>query len=725
MWREGKIMKKKSKLKISGKNKNTSLELFKNIILIFLIIILNVLTVVRKDYFKIEYNTAEFIIKSILLIIICVINNSRLNVNKILKKIINVFIIIVCSLSCVFNSVNSFGLIILFLFLNILTVVVMTKSKYNYEICLVISVSLLILFFIFLALLGLLKFSKIFMLGIAVMSLIYLMKKKEEAVEQVNNIDKAGAIIFTILFLIAILSGIGRYVSKWDEYSYWAYAAKVLINTNSLRIMISRVSSMYGYPPVSSIWHYITCTFVGYSEPNLYIGLSILTYVYMMPIFMYCKKKNILFNILLVMSTISFPILFDGSITYGLLYVDLLLGIMCVSALVLKDYIDENKIVKIPLYLILLLIILLKPNGFVFSCSIIFLFWLKDLMKLTKINCKSFINSIKKYVLAVVIVLLVYGLWYIYAKYVSDSAYGYMFNLLPDSLKSDILPKLNKEFILRFLNGIVNTFDETILYSFINIPLFAFLVSMLAIIVYLNHNKEQSKMKIIIPYFAFYTVFLFLTAVSLFVMFSYYEASVLASFTRYLSPINIAISLFILYKFSKDKSKEKAAYIFYTVIIILIGFSNLTFFATDIKNRISSIDTKNQREQIFSVINKNTSSNSRVYVLNQTDEESGIMPMWYARFYCYPRVINASSSAISWKIKTKLNESDLQDWGLNNKKLVDHLIEYKFDYLFLYTKDDELFNELSTYFDDVSVAKEYSLFKIKKYNNTLKLIPVR
>lgn len=696
----------------------------KEISIIILLIILCCLNVFKAKHFNLNYNILRIFIQYIILIGLSIICSIKLNKERFFKNLINSIILIIGILSLIFSSFNGIGMILLFSFLFLITLGVMTKTKFNYEISMVFSTSLLILFFIIIGLLNLLSFSKIFILIITILILFYLCKNKDDFYVQIKKINKTSLIIFSILFLVAILSGVGRYVHKWDEYSYWAFAAKVLINTNSFKMMISSVSSMFNYPPVSSIWHYIVSIFNGYSEPNLYMGLLILTFIYMMPIFSYCKNKKILFNILLIISTVCFPLLFDGSINYGLLYVDLLLGVMCGSVLVLQDYIEKNKLSKIPVYILLILIILLKPNGFVFSCCLIFLTWLKNLVNLKKINLKLVFTSVKKYFVMVLIALGIYGLWYVFANFISDASYGYMFKLVPDSLKSDILPKLNPKFLLNFINGIINTFDETILYSFINIPLFVFLGITLALIVYLNKDKDREPLITLIPYLIFYLVFLLLTAVSLFVMFSYYEASILASFTRYLAPINIALALFVIYKFSIDLKDEKKAYIFYLIIILLIGFSNTTFFITDISSRRQTIHIKDSKEQIFSVVNDNTEEDSKIYVLNQTDDD-GIMPIWYARFYCYPRIVNASSVAITWKVKTVSNEWDLKDWGLNSKTLSSHLLDYDFDYLFLYSKTEDLYDELEEYFYDIKEAKKSSLFKIIKENDTIKLISIK
>ena len=599
----------------------------------------------------------------------------------------------------------------------------MTITNYKFEISLVVSTSLLILFFILIGIFNLLKLSCLFLIIIIIVSIIYLIKNNNKAINLIKNINKKTFIIFSILFLVAILSGVGRYVHKWDEYSYWAYAAKVTIDTSSIKGLVSYTGTMSNYPPVSSIWHYIVHLFIGYSEPNLYIGLTLLDFIFLMPLFMKVSKKNITNTTLLIIVGVTFPYLFNGSISYGLLYVDLLLGLMCASALILEDYISENHKSKLVLYILLTLITLLKPNGFVYSCCLLLLFLLKNICSATEITLKLIFNKIKKSIIPVIFIIIIFLGWVLLSRIITNENLYYNFSLMPDTLKSDMMPKLNLAFIINYIDSLIKSFDESILYSFVNIPLFTFLIIIFgSVFIIQNKEKKYGIIRSILPYVTMYIMFFILTALSLFVMFSYYEATELASFSRYLAPINLALVIYILFKIN-NILEDKKLIIIYLTIISFIGFSNTTFFITDIKDRIETHKISKAREETFSIINNNTELNSKVFIINQEDTET-IMPLWYARYYCYPRIINSSSSAITWKIKTPSNEWDLQDWGLTLTTFQEHLIEENFDYIFLYSKNDELLKELNKILEDGYDIEKYKLFKINKQNNQLKLVPV-
>ena len=67
---------------------------------------------------------------------------------------------------------------------------------------------------------------------------------------------------------------------------------------------------------------------------------------------------------------------------------------------------------------------------------------------------------------------------------------------------------------------------------------------------------------------------------------------------------------------------------------------------------------------------------------------------------------------------------DLQDWGLTASRLEEHLLKYDFDYIFFYTADDEMFENMKDMFEDYDTCKNYSLFKIEEKNGKALLVGV-
>ena len=154
-----------------------------------------------------------------------------------------------------------------------------------------------------------------------------------------------------------------------------------------------------------------------------------------------------------------------------------------------------------------------------------------------------------------------------------------------------------------------------------------------------------------------------------------------------------------------------------------ISFSSLISFAINpIKSESYNVSV--ERNKKAKIINDYTPDDSLIYIIDQKDTD-GIMAMWYTRYYAFPRKTNASAAAINWKIKTRKNQDDLADWGFTAEKWAEHLKNYRFDYVYLYSADDLFFENTSFMYNDYNEAKKYSLFKIEYINNNVKLIPIK
>ena len=371
----------------------------------------------------------------------------------------------------------------------------------------------------------------------------------------------------------------------------------------------------------------------------------------------------------------------------------------------------KNNDIKKRLYIMpLILITLLKPNGFVFSFTLLLLFYLRDLTESKRLKLKNIFTEMKKYIIPGIIVVALFGGWTLLTKTTLIESKSYDYILMPATLKSNLGPKLKINFILNFVTGLIKSFDKEVIFGNIKITLFVYLIITFGII-YIT-EKDNKKIIKLLPYVISYIIFFFITALSIFVMFSKYEAENLASFEMYLAPINIAYFIFAIYRLV-NIDKDKATKVILLIIIGLVGFQNLTFFITDVRDRRDTKHISDARIEDFKEVIDKTEKNSKVFIINQEDTDS-IMPLWYARYYCYPRTVNSSSTAITWKIKTKENTWDLKKWGLTDRKLEEHLLDYKFDYIYFYTQTDELENELDEFVDNKNEFDNGKLFKIVK-----------
>lgn len=663
--------------------------------------------------------------------------------SKLFRKKIYIWIIILFLLLCnfaegFFLDFKVYPFIILYIYLLLMTLYIMLKTNNGFEISMVYSFSILILSAFAIGLFGLLVLFKYVMLLFAIYMLWYIIKKTKSSSSDVqnalNNMFSQGFMVFNILWLLAIFYGAGLYVHSFDEYSHWAYDAKAMIYYskfgNSQEIMLQSRT----YAPIFSVWHYIVSIFGGFSEHNLYVGLNILISIYLLPAFLYLKNNNIFIKILGLVSIVFGCYMFGGVYSYSTLYVDYAMTAIFASSLIVY-FVSKDKNVNLSRLLILIFIILTlgKPNGFVIAFVTLMIICINELIESNIYSIKIFFKKIwelfNKYKYYIFTIIIVFVLWrcYVYFMNMITNDY-YSFSLVSDGLKADLKYKLNYDFIRSFLEKIIKSFDMNCVGGLIPLTLHQFVIVSTAVIFILfyrlTNNVKKALLKIL-PFIISYIMFFGLTILSMFVAMNLYEAGRLASFARYLNWYNVAIIIFEIVLVLRLDSKRNLLIktIFLSYIVLSISFSNLiSFVINPIKSEsyVASIERTNK----VKIINDNTPENSLIYVIDQKDTD-GIMAMWYARYYSFPRKTNASAAAINWKIKTENNKDDLQDWGFTAERWAKHLIDYKFDYVFLYSKDKLFFENTKFMYDNYIEAQNYSLFKIKNINNNVKLIPIK
>lgn len=707
-------------------------------IIIFLLFLISLLCLNNINFFKgiifkySNYSFSLFNIRFLISFLIFLVLLVLFNFNKIDKKKFTYFASIILGyniLSNLFYNFDCFGFLLLYIFIIFGTYITQLAIKRNFEYSIVTFMSCLLLTLFVFGLLNILLYVKYLIILLIILGIAFFIKKRKQ-----SNIDfyTKGLYIFSILFFVAVVGGIGRYVHIFDEFSHWAFDAKVTIDKAKITLYTGMNYNTYSYPPLLSVWHYFVSIFnKGYSEPNLYIGLSIIIFTYMMPMFMYIdrKKHNIFTIIIYIITVYSFNLLFDGAYSYTILYADLVMGFIGTAAVITHFYCKkeniDDKYIMIPL---LSCISLVKSSGFVLVFTILFLFYLLEYLdiKNRKLNIKKFI---KNYILSIVTVCIFLLVWIICVK-LSSHLVKYNFSLMPDILKTDVVLKTNKEFLLKFFTNIIHSFDSTIIFTFIRLSLFALTVIIFGSIYYLNKKTENKNAgKVCASFICSYVAFFVLTALSVFVMLSVYEAGELNSFGRYINCYHLILINYILFMMSHNSlSNNKELKCFKNVIFViflLVPFSKMFFFITDFNDRYNTqLLSETRTNNYYDIISK-TPSDSKIYIIDQKDENS-MMNLWYARYYCYPRITNANNQAINWKILTKSNKEDLGNWGFTFSGLEKHLKEYNFEYLFINSITDEFFEGMNNEFDvKITDLENYRLFKIINNGDNIILDPIK
>ncbi len=696
---------------------------------------------------NIEIINMPIIVSLIAIAFIVLINRGKILKNKVFISSI-IAILGISILNGIFKDKNLNNYILLYFFILIESFVISRIIKQKFNISIFILTIFMIIFMTILAIINLLVITKYFLICLSIVSIIYLIyveiKNKGINVEQLNE-KSLGIMIFSIMFIVFIAGGINRYIHIYDEYSHWAFDAKAVIEYDKLSTCEEVMSPTRHYTPALSVWHYLIHIFINSTnESHLYIGLSIFILIALMPCFSFIKKGNKILTPVFVIAIYFSCYLLGDVYNYTALYADYALSAVFTSSIIFTIIFKDNtKQMKRYLLLGFILCCLIKPAAIVLTGTFVLIEVIKEILENKqekynfKIFCYNFKLAIKKWWKIGVVLLLVFIGWNVYIKICNNTITNYYdFRLLPPSLETSITAKLNLYTIGRVLYNLLNSLNSTIIYSFVELKLYQYIIFMIIMgvfIVYLNKKHEKNcSYKTVIAYIIGYFVFFGLTFISIFLMLTKYEAENLASFGRYLNPFHFAILILLIVNIFKEidlKAKSKRDIVLCVVLLIYIagiGINNILYFICDYPTeRKATYDVSYERQEKFKIVNDNTPKNSKVYVIDQTDKD-GIMAMWYSRYYMFPRRVNASSSVIGWKIRTEKNSWDLMDWGLTSIDLQNQLYKYDFDYLFLYTYDEEFFEQISFMlevpFDEV--INKYTLFKVQKNDNNITLLPV-
>lgn len=652
-----------------------------------------------------------------------------------------------CSLlNGIFTGENIIMYVLIFNYILFITFLFSLYTKQRFEISLICSVSIMLLLIFAMSLFNLLFIIKyLILISIVVGLLLIFINIKKHGIENLKQMFKekfcsCGLIIFSVLYMMCLFGGIGRYVHTYDEFSHWAFDAKSVIEFDELSTNEDVISRTRSYPPIISLWHYFINIFTGFNEHNLYIGLNMFVFIYIMPIFSFIKRKNLWITPFLFVTSISACFLLGGVYSYNSLYADLALStVFTCNFLIYLLYKDDLKYLNKFLFLTLSILVLTKPTGIVMAGIFIFTMLLIDYLKFNEynikpLNFKQIISKlIKKWGKLIALILTIYLIWFGYVKIMNNITQDfYDFRLIPIGLESSLKYKFDFTLIGKICFNLLKSFDDPTVYGIIRLSFSNFIIIIFLLLFNVFYLKYKENYKIAVkktlPYILSYIAFYLLTLLSVFVMFSVYEASILASFGRYLNTFNYALIIFIIAYISQEeflinRKNKLFALLIYLLIIVNVPVTKMTYFVSDYENRIKTREFSYNMQDQFKIVNENTEEDSMVYILNQQDTES-IMTMWYARYYLFPRKVNASSTAISWKIKTNKNTEDLGDWGLTAEELSRNLYDYEFDYLFLYSFDDEMFEKMKFMFNDYDKSKQHTLFKIIRKDNIIKLTPI-
>lgn len=555
---------------------------------------------------------------------------------------------------------------------------------------------------------------------------IYKLIRKENIKEIKELFFSKGFYCFITIYIVFLIIDATRLFSQWDEFSHWGVMVKEMLRLDKFYSVTESTLLVHkDYPPFVSLFELLWCKLSGvYCEDLLTLSLHVFEFSLFIPAIDEIKKVDNKINFILkttvgLLIIIGIIIIFDGGYIFNTIYVDIFLMILFAFNMYQVYSMKEiNKFNIFKLVLSLVALILTKQMGMVLFLLTIFYFLVNFFIK-NKISKKT----IKKIIILLIfIVLLPYMFHKLWSIYINSLNLIGQFNISSINFKS--LPDI-------LLNNGGEAWQHTLLVSFfkaifrtaltdlpaLDITSFSGLIISLLLLSWICHkekNKETTGKMIVLGIvttlgFIGYCAVMFILYLF---CFGEYEASILASFTRYMSTFIIGLnSISIMIMINNDSKKNKRngmcslkKLILCLAILIVVGNTNI------VANMLPAI-TK-PRSEHYAILEEDAiqlmgkiAETAKVFIATKNNIEATFVIKYYAN------PITTNMKYVKLPEREDLTETIINEFKNEISK---------FDYIYLIDVDDECLEPYKFLFENLSNLKDREIYKINLENNEIK-----
>lgn len=523
-------------------------------------------------------------------------------------------------------------------------------------------------------------------------------------------------LITSIIFYYLIsLTNNYRSYSGVDDYSHWG-RMMLLLSENNQFVKNTDPIAIKDNPPFAALFQYFFTYFSGFKSSLAMYGQGVWTLAVFSTMLIPIKEINTKFNKIIFTLTIgvivSFIWIFGKA--FHSLQTDMLLGGTFGAALIIYHCYKEKE----PNIAILLAapaivsLVLIKQIGIVFALFAIF-YILIDILVFKKNE------TINKIIILIFVFACTFALRNTWIDYLGS-----------EGIEISKYPKVGIfEVLSVFLQGNANEFQLTVIKNYIDYLFFShhtstywFLVSL--VMVYVNKcisPKPYLQGKNILNYVLFgcFGAYLFILLVLYMYTFSPWEAVRIASATRYIKSMLIAMIMLFYVEFLITIQKPTLFKMHKSKIIliyILLIIPNIGRAVNDIAVSFSGkiTDTGAEKiEQMSNFVIERTPINAKIYFVwsNNTDDNTVIF-----NYGIYPRKTNSGCASIK-HISMPRSEDDPWSCFLTLEKFKTTIKDY--DYLYIANSSNE-FND-SFFVQINNKDNPLGLFKILNQENKISL----
>lgn len=535
-----------------------------------------------------------------------------------------------------------------------------------------------------------------------------------------------GFLIFVMFYVVLNLANVGKLASTWDEFSHWADVVKVMSTINDLATNPFSGSSFKSYVPAMSLFQYnlqvlnqiIKQDATAFSEWRLYLCYQVATYALLFPVYKNIGWKSFYKAILAGVAIFLLPSMFNGF--YNVIYIDVYLGILAGFALFLLINIDTlDRFSLLSFFLSLSVLVLTKDAGFPLALFLCVMYVFKHIIynRGWKIRIP--------YILTAVIVVLIPKLSWNYHLSINSVTkafgtpinlggfFGSIFSKKPEDYRWVTFDNFQKKLTqAEFSIGDTNLKMSYIL-------MLVLLITMIYILL-----REKSIISSVWCISAINGIILgtglyIVGMVAMYMFkFSEYEATMLASFGRYICIYIYMLStaswlMYLSIVLQKGVLSLNNAYIGIMLLMMLSTTSASQFVFG--KYKLSSEVIRKPYTQVSDMINETIGDTpQKIYIVSQEDRG---FDYWVLKYSMRPHIVN---SGFSWSIGKPFYEGDIWTKKLNKEEWHKEL-QTNYDYVLLYKTNSYFKETYASVFNDPSTIMDRMLYKVDKKTGNLML----
>ena len=540
----------------------------------------------------------------------------------------------------------------------------------------------------------------------------------------INYTKKAmseGVLVFIIFFVFCFVLNHGKRYVEWDEFSHWGMFLKESMRLDKFYCTSDLLFAHKDYVPAITIFEYIYCKIGGdLSEADSYRAIQIFGFSMMMlffesiySIFSTYKKsvKYVAVSIMLFLCPLIMPFIFcqkDGFRFYHSIYCDFILGLFFAYLLIeaYKTYSDFS-------YQCFVLTI--GFTGFILSKMMAIAMFPMAVVLLiaTRAITKSLSKkNIYKYILMLGFPLIIWQWFNSYIKnYVSTDESIQSYGNISFSMLKDVFGNATDSsitFIVTLRENYINALiDRNILMNGSYVAVLLILVIVLLELWYFTKDKEKKNKTLV----ASICILLFGIGYAILMYFLYavcfgeYEATILASYERYMNSFMLGaifLALFVYYDsklWDVNKRLFNKLFIGLVIYVFIFNADNVTQILPGTLTNDAAL--YEEFEENANVIMESTPVGAKIFIMKRGDNG---FAKYIETYYCNGRLIEG------YPVGTPMYEGDIYTQDISWEEFVNVISDY--DYIYFYSVDDDFIIKYSEAFVNPEKIMETVAYKV-------------